>query len=65
MNLLEILIDLWGNEFDLINDFMKSYNMVQLKNGNLEYIEFLELIKQIKRYIDFETYKKIESILLN
>lgn len=58
-----INIFLWGNEFDLINDFMKSYNMVQLKDGNLEYIEFLELIKQIKRYIDFETYKKIESIL--
>ena len=40
---------LWGEELEVFEEFMKSYNIVQLKNGQLEYNDFFELVHQIKR----------------
>lgn len=59
-----INIFLWGDELKTFEDFMRSYNMVQLKNGELSYEDFFDLIHQIKRYVSKETFEKISSITL-
>ena len=56
---------LWGQELEVFEDFMKSYNRVQLKNGDLDYEEFYDLIYQIKRYVASETFENINQISLN
>ena len=60
-----INIFLWGDELKVFEDFMKSYNIVQLKNGGLEYNEFYELIYQIKRYVTSDIFDSINKISLN
>lgn len=60
-----INIFLWGDELKVFEDFMKSYNIVQLKNGGLEYNEFYELIYQIKRYVTSDIFDNINKISLN
>lgn len=60
-----INIFLWGDQLRVFEDFMKSYNLVQLKNGDLEYIDFYELLHQIKRYVNEETYENINKISVN
>lgn len=56
---------LWGDHLKIFEDFMKSYNLVQLKNGDLEYEDFYDLIHQIKRYVNADTYENINKISLN
>ena len=56
---------LWGDELEIFEEFMKSYNAVQLKNGQLEYNDFFELVHQIKRYVNKETFEKFNEISLN
>ena len=60
-----INIFLWGEELKTFEDFMKSYNIVQLKNGDLDYQDFYDLIHQIKRYVNDETYENINNISKN
>lgn len=60
-----INIFLWGEELKVFEDFMKSYNIIQLKNGGLEYNEFYELIYQIKRYVASDIFDNINKISLN
>lgn len=60
-----INIFLWGEELKTFEEFMKSYNIVQLKNGDLEYEDFYDLIHQIKRYVNNDTYENINSISVN
>ncbi|MBN2838666.1 MAG: hypothetical protein JXM74_07900, partial [Fusobacteriaceae bacterium] len=56
---------LWGDDLEVFEDFMKSYNEVQLKDGELEYEELYELIHQIKRYVNKDVYEKFDKISQN
>lgn len=63
--LRSVNVFLWGEELKTFENFMTTYNMVQLKEGNLEYDDFYELIHQIKRYVTDETYTTINNISIN
>ena len=56
---------LWGEELEVFEEFMKSYNIVQLKNGQLNYDDFFDLVHQIKRYVSNDTFEKFNKITLN
>ena len=56
---------LWGEELGIFEEFMKSYNVVQLKNGQLEYEDFFDLVHQIKRYVNTDTFEKFNKITIN
>lgn len=56
---------LWGEELEVFEEFMKSYNVVQLKNGQLEYDDFFGLVHQIKRYVNNDIFEKFNKISLN
>ena len=56
---------LWGEELEIFEEFMKSYNVVQLKNGQLEYDDFFDLVHQIKRYVNNDTFEKFNKISVN